>query len=111
MSELETVVALERRLLEPAARADRAAVDRLLHAEFREVGASGVLWERAAIIAALAAEPGVPAELPAAVDAREVSGGVVLLTYAIAGSLRSSLWVRGGPDGWQVLFHQGTPVA
>ena len=107
----DIVVALERRLLDPAVRSDPAAVEALLHPDFREIGATGGMWDRAAIIASLSADPGVPAALPSAVDAREVADGVVLLTYALAGSLRSSLWVRGGPEGWQVLFHQGTPAA
>ena len=111
MTALDVVVDLERRLLDPAVRADQAAVERLLHPDFREVGATGGMWDRTAVLAALAAEPSVPATRMAAVDAREVADGVVLLTYALAGSLRSSLWVRGGPEGWQVLFHQGTPAA
>jgi ribonuclease HI len=109
-SDLDAVVALERRLLDPATRADGDAVAALLHPDFREVGASGALWDRTAIIAALQADPGVPAGSMAAADARFVTDDVVLLTYALAGSVRSSLWVRGGPEGWQVRFHQGTPT-
>ena len=107
----DEVVALERRLLDPAVRADPAAVEALLHPDFREFGASGGVWDRTATVAALSASPEVPSATLGAVDAREVAEGAVLLTYALAGTLRSSLWVRGGPEGWQVLFHQGTPAA
>jgi hypothetical protein len=106
VSELEHVVALELRLLDPAVRADRAEVERLLDPEFREIGASGRAWDRDSIVAALAADPGEPVRVRD-VSAQFVAEGVALVTYALPGSLRSSLW-RRGEDGWRVLFHQGT---
>jgi len=110
---LEEVVALELRLLDPAVRRDRGQVEALLHAEFREIGASGRLWDRESMVAALAEDPGTGATA-GELEARVVGDGVVLLTYvsdsAAGRSLRSSLWVRG-EDGWRVLFHQGTPLA
>ena len=106
----DEVVALELRLLDPAVRADRREVERLLHPEFREIGASGRLWDREEMVAALAEEPGTAATA-SEVEARVVADGVVLVTYiaesAAGRSRRSSLWVRGD-DGWRVLFHQGT---
>jgi len=111
--ELEEVVALELELLRPATRAAPDRLDRLLHPDFREVGASGRVWERAALIDAVAAEE--PGEPRAAEDvaARRVAPGVVLLTYtarrAGRATRRSSLWVRDA-GGWRVLFHQGTPA-
>jgi hypothetical protein len=106
----DEAVALELRLLDPAVRADRAQVERLLHPEFREFGTSGRVWDRSSIVAALAEEPGPPARA-SEVEARVVGPDVVLVTYVAeaAGrrSLRSSLWVRD-EDGWRVLFHQGT---
>jgi hypothetical protein len=112
-SVLEEVVALELRLLDPETRRSPAAVERLLHPDFREIGASGKPWDRDSIVAALADDPGEPTRATE-VTARFVADRVVLLTYtaerAGARSLRSSLWV-GGDDGWRVLFHQGTPFA
>ena len=105
---LEQVVALELSLLDPEVRRSPERVERLLHPDFREFGASGHAWDRDAIVASLAADPGRGWEATDVV-AREVADGVVLVTYRAAGSLRSSLWV-GGPDGWQLLFHQGTPA-
>jgi hypothetical protein len=106
----DEVVALELRLLEPAVRADRAEVERLLHPEFREIGASGRLWDRGSMLAALAEDPGSGAAA-SEVEARVVADGVVLVTYvaesAAGRSRRSSVWVRG-ESGWRVLFHQGT---
>jgi ribonuclease HI len=109
--ELDAVAALELRLLDPAVRRDSAAVDALLHPDFREVGGSGAVWTREAIIAVLATEPAGPAVRATDVAARRVAADVVLVTYRAAGSLRSSLWVRGGERGWQILFHQGTPCS
>jgi hypothetical protein len=105
---LEDVVALELSLLDPEVRRSPERVGRLLHPDFREFGASGHAWDREAIVAALAADPGM-GWTATDVDALEVADGVALVTYRAAGSLRSSLWVEG-PEGWQILFHQGTPA-
>jgi hypothetical protein len=104
---LEDVVALELSLLDPEVRRSPERVERLLHPGFREFGASGRAWDRDGIVAALAAEPGDGWEATE-VEAHEVASGVALVTYRTASSLRSSLWVEG-PEGWQMLFHQGTP--
>jgi hypothetical protein len=108
-SVLDQVVALELRLLDPATRRRPSAVEALLHEDFQEIGASGRLWDRESIVAALAEEPGV-ATRASEVTARFVADQVVLVTYeaerAGVRSLHSSLWV-GGDDGWRVLFHQG----
>ena len=109
------MVALERRLLDPAVRADRKELDRLLHAEFIEVGASGRRWDRAAMLDLLASDPGSAPEV-GDLFARALTDDVVLVTYvarrAVAGnqaSFRSSLWVRAEAD-WRLLFHQGTAI-
>ena len=110
--ELAHVIALERALLDPAIRTAPAEVLRLLHPDFREVGASGRVWDREGIVAALAADPGEAARA-SDLTARFVADGVVLVTYRADGirgpSLRSTLW-RRGEDGWRALFHQGTPL-
>lgn len=108
---LADVVGLELQLLEPATRRDRAELERLLHPEFREVGASGKTWDRDALIEVLTHEQ-APVASVERLAARPVAGDVVLVTYlAESGgrrSLRSSLWVH--QQGWRMLFHQGTPV-
>jgi ribonuclease HI len=108
---LEEVVELERRLLDPEVRARPGAVERLLHPDFREVGASGRTWDRAEIVAALRDDPGTGAAMEEVRPTR-LAEDVVLLTYTAvppAGprSLRSSVWVAS-EDGWRVRFHQGT---
>jgi len=106
---LARLVEDELRLLDPAVRASREEVERLLHPDFVEVGASGTVYDRAAILAALAADPG-PGHTATDVAAQVVAPGAALVTYAVAGTRRSSLWVRTDA-GWRVLYHQGTPAA
>jgi hypothetical protein len=112
---LATVVALERRLLHAPTRGRRRELERLLHAERRDIGASGRTWDRESTIAALAAEASEWVSIRDVV-ARFVADDVVLVTYAAVrvtsrerDSMCSSLWLNG-EDGWQVIFHQGTPV-
>jgi len=105
------VRALELRLLDPGVRRDCVAVERLLHPEFLEVGASGRVWDRASIIAALAADPGERAVV-LALAVSMLSADVALVTYRSRQpggptSLRASIWVRD-EQGWRVRFHQGT---
>lgn len=102
---------LERRLLGRDVRADAAALDELLHADFIEIGASGRTWTRDAIVAALLADPD-PGPLDVAdLDAIVIGPDAVIITYETTRPerrvLRSSLWIRS--DGrWQIVFHQGT---
>lgn len=116
MSSLDDVVAAERRLLDPAVRADPVAVAELLHPEFVEIGASGARWDRAGIIGALAASPASDAEMREVVPLA-LGEGAVLLTYLAETrslprqrSRRSSLWVLH-EGRWRMRYHQGTAVA
>jgi ribonuclease HI len=107
------VCALERQLLDPEVRRDRAAVDRLLHPEFVEFGASGRVWNRASILAHLSDDPGSPPAV-SELTAQWLTGGAMLVTYRAerrdgTASLRASVWVREG-DRWRIRFHQGTPT-
>jgi ribonuclease HI len=110
--ELDDVVRREQQLLDPAVRASGDQVRALLHPDFIEYGASGKVWTRAEITAALESDPGVSGDgtdfCPVA-----LADDVVLLTYRIAGrtgALRSSVWVRDTSAGWRLRFHQGTPL-
>ena len=103
-------------LLHGAVRGDRTSAMLLLHKDFHEFGASGVVWDRESILDMMEAEA---ADGP--VDVRAVDlvttglgPGVVLVTYDSVSPTRrahrSSVWVR--VDGrWQVRHHQGTVVA
>lgn len=106
------LIALELRLQDPSIRKDRAAVEELLAEDFCEFGASGRVWDRAKILAELAAE--TPYEiLSENFKCRQLSNHLALLTYEAStptrSTLRSSLWRLEG-DSWRILFHQGTVI-
>ena len=109
----QVVARLERELLEPAVRSDASRLAELLHPSFEEIGRSGRLWGRDAIISELAVEDGQAAAMEVlAVD--RVASETLLLTArttdARGATLRSSLWVRSS-GRWRLRFHQGTPEA
>jgi hypothetical protein len=107
--------ALEARLLDPAVRADPAQVRALLAPDFTEFGASGRVFDRDAIVAALASEgPRLPRE-QRGFRVRALGPDAVLTTWRVKRddgieTLRSSIWQRH--DGrWLMVFHQGTLAA
>ncbi|MFY0185892.1 DUF4440 domain-containing protein [Stenotrophomonas maltophilia] len=111
--------ALERALHDPVVRGDVAQLAALLDDDFREIGSSGVCFDRAAALAEIPRER-------AQVEIVSTDYDCVLLVptlaqvryrswYVIDGErqrevLRSSLWRRHG-EAWRVVFHQGTPAA
>ena len=107
------VRALELRLLDPAVRRDRGEVDRLLHPDFEEFGASGRVWGKASVLESLSADISPPPVVSGLRSAR-LSGDAMLVTYraqrpGASASLRASVWLRDA-EGWRVRFHQGTPT-
>ena len=98
-------------LLDPALRAEPARVSELLHPDFVEFGSSGLVWDRATMLPALAADPAVPDAQVSAATTLRLGPDAILLTYVLTTAtrrtLRSSVWVRDG-GRWQVRFHQGT---
>ena len=108
---------LEKMLLDPEVRRDRARVAALLTDDFFEFGASGRVWTREATLELLAAENYMPPEVEE-FACRELCVGVVLATYRAvraaedgkrAETLRCSIWTRAS-GAWQMCFHQGTKV-
>jgi len=111
--------ALERALHDPVVRGDVAQLAALLDDDFREIGSSGVCFDRAAALAEIPRER-------AQVEIVSTDYDCVLLVptlaqvryrswYVIDGErqrevLRSSLWRRHG-EAWRGGFHQGTPAA
>ena len=107
----EHVVAMERALLADEVRSDRAAVAALLHPDWQEVGRSGRLWTRDAVLDAIG--PIEPVDLDVVSTDRLGPDTILLLWRATLDgrtTLRSSLWVRSGTR-WQQRFHQGTDEA
>jgi len=107
------VESLERELLRPETRADVGRTGVLLHPDFTEIGTSGRIWTRDAMMMALEDDPGGPTELEL-LGADRLGEKAVLLTYRShtrrGSALRSSLWVLEGAQ-WRLRFHQGTPEA
>lgn len=104
---------LERELLGPLVRGDIGRTAVLLHPDFVEIGSSGRMWTRDAMMMALEEDPGERTDIEI-LGAERVGAEAVLLTYrsyARSGTtLRSSLWVLDG-GRWRLRFHQGTPEA
>ena len=110
---MESVVRLERELLDPSVRVDPLRLAELLHPDFEEIGASGQLWSRKEMIEALVDETADEAELEV-LALNKVDAATALLTYRSisrnGNALRSSLWSLA--DGqWRLRFHQGTREA
>lgn len=106
------VIERERLLLSPPIRCSRSQVDLLLDPEFQEVGASGRVWPRTAVLDALEQEDGDgdPIE-DVEMTGRRLADDLILLTYVSdrrgRRARRTSIW-RRGQDGWRILHHQGT---
>ncbi|NLT28883.1 MAG: ribonuclease HI family protein [Propionibacterium sp.] len=106
----DVVIGLEEDLLSPEVRGDPARVAELLHADWREIGASGRIWTRAEMLSVIGPLPSVPQVDPVSLHWLG-DDAVVLVWRAITdtgSTLRSSVWQRQG-GRWQQRFHQGTP--
>lgn len=114
--ELRAVVECELRLLSPRVRRSADAVDGLLHPDFVEFGASGRVWDREAMLAAITGPELTPgdAAIVSELAATRLADDVVHLTYITrrAGRRvrRSSLWCKTDAGTWGLFFHQGTPI-
>lgn len=103
------LLALELALAQRRAADLPGGYEAVLHAAFRETGASGRWWTREATLEMLrdAGESEVAIER---FEIEELAPGVILATYDSVGprpARRASIWVL--EDGrWQVRFHQGT---
>ena len=117
---LDTLRKLEVEMHQPHVRADHRKLGRLLHAQFYEIGRSGLIYSRASVLAEFSGAP--PSYRVWAQDFQvdSLSGALALLTYRSAHvaddgtlerhTLRTSLW-QCTEQGWQLRFHQGTPIA
>jgi hypothetical protein len=90
----------------------------IMSPDYWEVGASGRRYSRTFILETLSQNPPIDAAEPnwQLTDAALTQLGpeTYLLTYTLAQNARitrrSTLW-RNTPEGWQILYHQGTPVS
>ncbi|QHC22802.1 DUF4440 domain-containing protein [Streptomyces sp. GS7] len=94
-------------------RADFAA---MTAPDFWETGASGQRYDRAYVLDALEErhrDPPVEEWETSEFSCRELAADVYLLTYTLVldgrMSRRATIWQQD-PDGWKVVYHQGTVV-
>lgn len=95
-------------------------LQQLLHADFQEIGRSGRLYDRQAVLNFLGSKPALPPVDSSGHAVQLMAEGCALLTYrseqcsaegaGVDAAWRSSVWLKG-PQGWQIVFHQGTPAA
>ena len=110
----DALLALEKQLLDPAVRRDRAAVERLLAEEFAEVGRSGKTYDREAVLDLLASEAPLTGSAIRDFKATALGANSAFATYTSVvdgkSAHRVSVWMyREGR--WQMLYHQGTLAA
>jgi hypothetical protein len=116
---LEELRTLETELHSDKTRHDRRCLETLLHADFIEFGRSGRRYTRADMLKEFGLGNVLPPIRSSNFELVVLCEGAALLTYVSAQvdaggnsyrqSLRSSIWVRT-KVGWQMRFHQGTPV-
>ncbi len=107
---------LEVELLQPTVRRDPQRVAALLHEDAR----SGLRYDKRQTVAALEMETEHPQIVAEGFTLAKISEGAVLLTYksfqrnaqghAVRCTARSSIWMLTEKAGWQMWFHQGTPI-
>ena len=116
----QTIIELERELLQSEVRSSVVALDRLISDDFWEFGASGASFGKADVVNRLPSEAALKLQFQQdQFRLRIMNIDWVQLTYrAIITaanqvpkySLRSSLWHKTSL-GWQMSFHQGTPCS
>jgi hypothetical protein len=103
-----TLFELEQRLARVGGKVSAEEAAALIADDFVEFGASGKVWSREEVVAAISQWPASDRKLEN-FSVRELSAAVCLVTYRADSSLRSSIWRRIG-DRWQMIFHQGTAL-
>mgnify|MGYP000275861082 CR=1 FL=1 len=112
---VESILAAERTLLDPAIRTNPAELERWLDPAFTEIGQSGTFWTREAVFADLLSSDQSVYETAELMEARvtQLAESVYLLTYLVQvgerRSRRSSIW-RMDADQPRMVFNQGTPL-
>jgi len=109
------LLALEQRLARIGERLTAEKAAALLADGFIEFGASGKIWTKADVVAAMAVWEPASATIED-FSVRELGSSLCLVTYkfveagnANRSSLRSSLWRYSG-KAWEMVFHQGTTI-
>lgn len=112
--DVDHVLELERELQTPQCRSHPRRLRTVLASDFREIGASGRVWDREAMIDHLQTDD--PEVLKIAINelsGRRIVSDLILVTWVSEKdgerAWRTSLW-RSTTHGWQLVHHQGTPI-
>jgi hypothetical protein len=116
---LEELRKLETEMHTNETRCDRNRMETLLHPDFVEFARSGKQHTRAEVLNEFSATDALPAIHSEDFRLAVLAQDAALLTYRSAhvdpagnldrDTLRSSVWVST-EIGWQIRFHQGTPI-
>lgn len=113
--EFEQILSMERALANELFSEGNSILERWFHPDFVEIGSSGKLHGRQAVIAWVSGRtvPGSTQFLEPTILG--LGGGQFLLRYRSLSSSgnttwRMSLWVRRGDADPSIVYHQGTPV-
>jgi hypothetical protein len=114
----EQIKLLEEKFLKPDVRKSREELTALLSDDFVEFGSSGRIYNKQQVLDILQKEKSPDFSL-SDFNAVSLTPDLVLVTYTSIAvfekegrsshALRSSIWKFGG-GGWQIIFHQGTPL-
>jgi len=111
------LINLEQNMMNHSTRHSIKELKLLIADEFIEFGSSGKIYNKEQVIDALMNE-GTKTVSVSFSDIKLLSPEAALITYTTEiikdkneriFALRSSVWIKTG-EGWQILFHQGTPL-
>ena len=117
-TDFEKLRELEESMWRTEKRFDRKFMEDVLSPDFFEFGRSGRIYKREETLATVGAQTqDIKARLPLKdFEVHSISDDIVLITYVsiiendkVEMANRSSIWLKTS-RGWQLRFHQGTPV-
>jgi hypothetical protein len=114
---LEELISREPIFHRPEHGTSRADFDRMMAADFWEIGASGQRYSRKYVLGELdrrRQNPGPDIWQATGFHCRQLAPNLYLLTYTLLQNKerltrRSTIW-QLSPEGWKIAFHQGTIV-
>ncbi len=108
--DFKVVERLELELSDKDVRKDPERLAEILHQDFEEIGKSGRVFSKSAILSLLTNEEHQPITY-SQFRFTKLSDNSVLLKYQShcngISARRSSVWIKN-KDHWQILYHQGT---
>ena len=121
MSVCEDITKCELLLMNPPQNINHADLEKIIHADFFEIGASGQRHDRAScmdtVMHRCESKCNVKSESCEAKDfeCTEISNNIYLLTYILIQNKqrvtrRASIWKLNGAQ-WEIMYHQGTIVS